>query len=218
MAAGAIDSLLMLHIRRYGFRVITYLESYTVFVASTINILDMKDGIGEETARARLSLNLEVLRNASSTPSNARCVKIIEQSLLGDAQGRESHSKSINNQPQQNKNSPYPLNSIQGSYAHTQRRDYTQPVHQGLSAMHPEEEMSSNVLDLADYLSSYNQEALTNGNTSQTEIHMDPTLETPLRWLPDNIGDNHEWMMASNELPNDLSDSLFSTWNINIMD
>ena len=80
-AAKMIDRLFMLHIRRFGFRVITYLESYTMFVASTINILDLKEGVDEEAAGARLALSLEILRNATSTPSNARCVEIIEELL-----------------------------------------------------------------------------------------------------------------------------------------
>jgi hypothetical protein len=112
-AAEMIDRLMMLHIRRFGFRIITYLESYTTFVASTINILDLKDGTDKEGASARLALNLEVLRNATgtpsttgcvtSTPSIARCVEIIEKLLRknekvnekGDRlnqQGRSSNS------------------------------------------------------------------------------------------------------------------------------
>jgi hypothetical protein len=61
----------MLHIRRFSFRVITYLETYTMFVASTINILDLKEGVNYEAAGARLALGFEILRNATSTPSNA---------------------------------------------------------------------------------------------------------------------------------------------------
>jgi hypothetical protein len=90
-AAEMIDRLMMLHIRRFGFRIITFMESYTTFVASTINILDLKDGTDKEAASARLALNLEVLRNATgtpgstgcvtSTPSIARCVEIIEKLL-----------------------------------------------------------------------------------------------------------------------------------------
>ena len=90
-AAEMIDRLFVLHIRRFGFRIITYLESYSIFVASTINILDLKDGIDKEGARARLALGLEVLRNATgsqsgtecitSTPNISRCIEIIEKLL-----------------------------------------------------------------------------------------------------------------------------------------
>ena len=58
-AAEMIDRLFMLHIRRFGFRVISYLESYTMFVASTINIVDLKQGIDEEGAGSRLALSLD---------------------------------------------------------------------------------------------------------------------------------------------------------------
>jgi hypothetical protein len=98
-AAEMIDRLFMLHIRRFGFRIITYLEIYTMFVASTINILDCRDNIDKERASARLALNLEVLRIATGTrsstgcftsaPSIARCVKIIEQLLRKDEKGNE---------------------------------------------------------------------------------------------------------------------------------
>lgn len=79
-----VDRLFMVHIRRFGFRVITYLESYTMFVASTINILDLKEGIDGEAGGARLALSLEILRSTSSTPSNARCIEIIEQLMQRD--------------------------------------------------------------------------------------------------------------------------------------
>jgi hypothetical protein len=60
-----IDRLIILHIRRFGLRIFTYLESYATFVASKINILDLKDGTDKDGASARLALNLEVLRNAT---------------------------------------------------------------------------------------------------------------------------------------------------------
>jgi hypothetical protein len=78
-----IDQLFTFHVRRFGFRVITYLESYTMFVAATINVLDLKDGDSNTTAAAsaRIEFSLEVLRNATSTPSSARCVHIINHLL-----------------------------------------------------------------------------------------------------------------------------------------
>ena len=50
-----------------------------MFVASTDNILELKDGIDEETAGARLAL-----KSALSTLSNTSCVEIIEQLLCMD--------------------------------------------------------------------------------------------------------------------------------------
>ncbi|KAJ9195878.1 transcriptional regulator family: Fungal Specific TF [Paecilomyces variotii] len=82
-AAEMIDGLITLHVKRFGFRVMTYLEMYTVFVGATINILDFKerDGPEAEAASIRLAFNLEVLRNARSTPSTLRCVEIIQHLL-----------------------------------------------------------------------------------------------------------------------------------------
>lgn len=82
-AAEMIDGLLTLHVKRFGLRVMTYLEMYTVFVGATINILDFKeqDGPESEAASVRLAFNLEVLRNARSTPSTLRCVEIIQHLL-----------------------------------------------------------------------------------------------------------------------------------------
>ena len=54
-----IGRLFIRHIRRFGLRVITCLESHTMFVASTDKILELKDGIDEEAAGARLALSLE---------------------------------------------------------------------------------------------------------------------------------------------------------------
>ncbi len=52
-----------------------------MFVASTINILDLKNGIDEEATGARLAMTCKTLRYASSTLSNIRCIEIIEQLL-----------------------------------------------------------------------------------------------------------------------------------------
>ena len=101
-----IDLLFILHIRRFGFSVIICLESHTIFAASTNNILDVKVGIDEKAAGARLALSLEILRNASSTLSNTRCVEIIEQLLCKDEESMElktapSLAQSLGIDPQQ---------------------------------------------------------------------------------------------------------------------
>lgn len=82
-AAQMIDHLATLHIRRFGFRVLTYLETYTVFVGATINILDLKEGVEKdaEAAKARLAFNIAILRNARSTMSTIQSAEVIEQSL-----------------------------------------------------------------------------------------------------------------------------------------
>lgn len=98
-AARMVDSLFTLHVRRFGFRFITYLQTYTMFVACTINVLDLKENetnnqgdIHGDAARsqtfslrqeasARLNFGLEVLRQAGATPSAAKCAAVIVQLL-----------------------------------------------------------------------------------------------------------------------------------------
>ena len=116
-AAEMIDRLIILHIRRFGFRIFTYLESYATFVASTINILDLKDGTDKEGASARLALNLEVLRNATGTPSStgcvssspciARCIEIIETLL------RKNEKVNEGDRPNQHVRTPDSLVGVQ---------------------------------------------------------------------------------------------------------
>ena len=50
----------ILHIRRLGVRVFICLESHTMLVAGTDNILESKDGIDEEVAGTWLALSLEM--------------------------------------------------------------------------------------------------------------------------------------------------------------
>ena len=209
-AAETIDRLLMLHIRRFGFRVITYLESYTVFVASTINILDIKDGIDEESARVRLALNLEVLRNASSTPSNARCVKIIEQLIMRvEAQGRDIPSQAITRRIQPQGYSPQSTISIDESQHQLQTGNYSQSAYP-----RQENTMFAN-LEGEEYLPLYHQKQTPNGSNSRAGVQAleNSEVERPLRWLSDNVSGNFEWMMTGTDLPNDLNNPMFPTWN-----
>ncbi|KAM0249711.1 hypothetical protein ACHAQJ_008913 [Trichoderma viride] len=85
-AAQMIDHLATLHIHRFGFRVLTYLETYTVFVGATINILDLKEGSEEEAevAKARLAFSIAILRNSGSTKSTVQSAEVIEQTLAAD--------------------------------------------------------------------------------------------------------------------------------------
>lgn len=91
-AAQMTDTLFMLHVRRFGFRCVTWLQTYTMFVACTINVKDLKENrsqdnkiVDEDLARAassRLDFGLEILRQgASSTPSAGRCASIVAQLL-----------------------------------------------------------------------------------------------------------------------------------------
>ncbi|KAJ4858036.1 fungal specific transcription factor domain-containing protein [Trichoderma breve] len=85
-AAQMIDHLATLHIRRFGFRVLTYLETYTIFVGATVNLLDLKEGneAEAEAAKARLAFNIAILRSSRSTMSTIQSAEVIEQALAAD--------------------------------------------------------------------------------------------------------------------------------------
>lgn len=108
-AARMTDFLFTLHVRRFGFRCITWLQTYTMFVACIINVNELKESRGqngpntdpnsEQEASARLSFGLEILSQASTTPSAAKCASIISQ-LLPNPLGAGDYSL----QPKPNNN------------------------------------------------------------------------------------------------------------------
>lgn len=202
-AAEMIDRLFMLHIRRFGFRVITYLESYTMFVASTINILDLKDGIDEEGAGARLALSLEILRNATSTPSNARCVEIIEQLLRKE--GKSKQDDRLVRTPE--RAPPSYAEPIQGqdqsgrrSSTHSTAQQATPIPQFGFNPKAPgpppgvDEYAYMNLG--GEFPQMYDQNSFI--PSTNALLSSDSHVETPMRWLSDNMGTNPRpelWMM-----------------------
>ena len=217
-AAEMIDRLFMLHIRRFGFRVITYLESYTMFVASTINILDMKEGIDEEGASARLALSLEILRNATSTPSNARCVEIIEQLI----RKKERSKDDLPNNQTQNWMQATPKQIKDNLPSMIPAPTPPLPPQPwapfNLSPMGPPQRVDDftffNAADI-DLQPNYDRDNLHDGNISASVLPIQPssTVETPLRWLTDNVGTNARpelWMMMDMDFGNDYDAQGFS--------
>ncbi|KAL8689138.1 MAG: hypothetical protein Q9218_005123 [Villophora microphyllina] len=225
-AAEMIDRLFMLHVRRFGFRVITYLESYTMFVASTINILDLKDGIEEEAAGARLALSLEVLRNASSTPSNARCVEIIQQLLRKNEHQRETRRLSQASQAP----SRHPTIGAQQPLDHPRRQSWS--AHSSMYQRTPIPQMPTTALTnsqhngvahlIDDY--AYSNTPGTDSSTSHffdqntnllspdtLQMTNDFQVDTPMRWLADNMGGNPRpelWMMMDMDFSKEYSGAL----------
>lgn len=210
-AAEMIDRLFMLHIRRFRFRVITYLESYTMFVASTINILDLKDGIDAEAAGSRLGLSLEILRNATSTPSNARCVEIIEQLMRKD-------EISPVGQPR-NRNLPQPVT------ASTPRRPSVQSVRPPqmtpplftpyTNQQHHIEVDGGDTPSLTSFSPVFTQPNMLASDTIQ--LPMSSQVETPMRWLADNVGTNTQpelWMMMDMDFNNFNNDPLMESQDL----
>jgi len=220
-----IDRLLTLHVRRFGFRVLTYLETYTVFVGATVNILDLKQYKGEEAeaANARLAFSMEVLRNAHSTPSTLKCVEIIEQCLRNDNQAAdkrqcEGRSNRISNTPQsivspQTSNhgpcqqqevpplalSPcFPANGRPSfPMPHAQ---YQNPVNSSGRKFACSNSPSNHLLELpamygSNQLDTDPNSAVASDGPPPMPINDSFPVETPLRWLPDNLRDDCTWMM-----------------------
>ncbi|KAJ3555317.1 hypothetical protein NPX13_g10378 [Xylaria arbuscula] len=114
-AAQMTDTLFMLHVRRFGFRCVTWLQTYTMFVACTINVKDLKEnreqantmanGDLAREASARLSFGLEILRQgAKSTPSAGRCAAIVAQ-LLNNADSTRFNPRHVGQQGAENSQS-----------------------------------------------------------------------------------------------------------------
>lgn len=190
-----IDILFMLHVRRFGFRVISYLESYTMFVASTINVLDLKEGINEEAARARLALTFEVFRNARSTPSNIRCADIIEQLL------RKSEASVLSTQDNTAEEDikPTPASSIGTMHpsSDSQQTPLPQPMFPN-NPLEPNNPEDFGFVSIHNFPTFDRQQHMpqTPAMEHAMPLHMGSSgIETPLRWLPENLGDDHAWMM-----------------------
>ena len=213
-AAEMIDRLFMLHIRRFRFRVISYLESYTMFVASTVNILDLKDGIDTEAAGARLALSLEILRNATSTPSNARCVEIIEQLMRKDDVSPDGQIQRLVAQRSWPQPSPVPATAENGSKRPSMQSNRVAQMASPLYT--PVTDFSQSQVDFdlgkttpsASYPSFFDQPSIMSSGTAQ--MPTEPQVETPMRWLADNVGTNTRpelWMMMDMDFTNTFNNS-----------
>ncbi|KAJ5805294.1 hypothetical protein N7474_011181 [Penicillium riverlandense] len=206
-AAEMIDRLLTLHVRRFGFRVLTYLETYTVFVGATINILDLKQCEGEEAeaANARLAFSMEVLRNAHSTPSTLKCVEIIEQCLRNDNQATSKvHSEERRNGGSK---TPHSLGSPQTSNHEPRQQQRAPqlavppslPVNSRPSFLAPHAQYQNPVNSTAIYesnqLGTDPNETILSNESPPMQTNEGFPVDTPLRWLPDNVRDDCTWMM-----------------------
>ncbi|KAM0512802.1 hypothetical protein ACHAPE_008435 [Trichoderma viride] len=241
-AARATDMLFTMHVRRFGFRCITWLQTYTMFVACTINVCDLKESQEAERPNdsdttlahesgARLDFGMEVLRQAGSTPSASRCALIISQLLQGQI--------SKTGVPQTTEQGQALSNSM-GPPA-TATEDKTLPVSAALGESgegtllsslprqpiveHESRDRSRHIdFDQASaLLCSKNSEQDTAALTYQggaslgngpflgrVNIALDSTLcgngvETPFRWLPENVCDDGSWMLMDMEFNPDLT-------------
>lgn len=210
----------MLHIRRFRFRVISYLESYTMFVASTINILDLKDGYDPEAAGAGVALSLDIFRNATSTPSNARCVEIIEQLMRTDDVSPDGQARQLQAQP--NWPQPAPVPAVSESVSRRQSMHSNRPAQpippQSLYASTTDFAQAQQHLNLNLAKASPNQgyPSFIDGPNllSPTSLQMDTDyqVDTPMRWMADNVGTNtrpESWMMMDMDFNNTFNNDPF---------
>ncbi|EXJ83061.1 hypothetical protein A1O1_06679 [Capronia coronata CBS 617.96] len=242
-AACMIDTLFTLHIRRFGFRSITYLQTYTMFVACTVNILDFRENqplpdanevdlnLAQESS-ARLDFGLEVLKQAVSTPSAARCAAIVmqllerpnatkprQQSLVGQTlltseTGHGSHGmshdhhlgsggpgntdKSCDGDGDVNANPVFVTSwgrnyrpSADGPQGGGSQDDQTSemPFDMGTGggqSLLPQHQQNAASKSSAPYA---NNVFATNDELGYSSI------DTPLRWLGDNLRDDGSWML-----------------------
>lgn len=231
-AARMTDVLFTLHVRRFGFRYITYLQTYTMFVASTINVLDFKENQNAasftgsqgtfdpklvQEASARLDFAMEVFRQATSTPSAARCAAIIQRLLARD------DVKAPNQEPVEKPTPTQTEHANGGATLTTVGAGAGAMVHSMRNAQLTQATMMTT--DNAGYLSAQGQsmqwpqdmsfsagrgntmmESPSNGQNGARRSFTAEDLpfghgfangpvETPLRWLPDNMQDDGSWML-----------------------
>ena len=213
-----IYTLFTLHFLRFGYRFVTYLQTYTMFVACTINILDYKENLTNsnpdshaegdgfalaQEASARLDFGLEVLRQAKSTPSAGRCAAIIAQLLQkgdkpasGGAQEKQQETHSGAAEDRSNlaamPNSTFtPTSPAPGTMYDIERR-----THGSLHDLSPQTVALSD-----DHPPRYRPAGVPEASivlSSNTQPQYLPyTATSSVRWLPENMQDDGSWMFMT---------------------
>ncbi len=168
-----------------------------MFVASTVNILDLKDGIDTEAAGARLALSLEILRNATSTPSNARSVEIIEQLMGKDVASPAEQTRLVQTHqvwPQLPPLLAVPSGgSRRPSLQSTRPANVTspQPLYTPTTDLLPQQQLEFNLSKTpaaSGFPTFFDQPNML--SPSNIQVPMDSQVEIPMRWLADNVGTN----------------------------
>lgn len=238
-AARATDMLFTMHVRRFGFRCITWLQTYTMFVACTINVRDLKEcqEVGGDMTLAhesgsRLDFGMEILRQAGSTPSASRCALIISQLLQGQIPKNGAPQTTGGGQALGNSMRPpttvtdkktLPIAAaMKGSGEETSLSSLPeQPIvqHDSRDQSHcndfghapPPLLCPENSEQETSALAYQGEASLANGPfLGRVNIAPDPTLcgngvETPFRWLPENVCDDGSWMLMDMEFNPNLT-------------
>jgi hypothetical protein len=225
-AARMTDALFTLHVRRFGFRCITWLQTYTMFVACTINVCDFKEsreGPAADTtlaqeASARLEFGLEVLKQAESTPSAWRCAAIMKQLLQSDSNEppkepaqRDEEIPATTTDKAGSWRTPTTSTHDQfskvaagaGGYLSTDPQLTRHGSSQNLACRRAEYLVQRPVFQPhSDDLSLENAQSLSETrNLAALDLGLHSSgIETPFRWLPENVCDDGSWMLMDMEL------------------
>ncbi|KAI1100861.1 fungal-specific transcription factor domain-containing protein [Jackrogersella minutella] len=188
-ASQMVDTVFMLHVKRFGFRYVTYLQTYTLFVACTINVLDFTENEGSagdsvlaREANARLHFGLEILRQANSTPAAARCAATISQ--LFQRQKTSKKNGNINSAARTRVNSPMTGVDVSSNTLGSTTAPLTQP-----------QLMIPGRIDV-DPMATNDGPCIQDQNSTKPFDFSIP-IDTPLRWLPENVQDDGSWMLMT---------------------
>ncbi|KAI1804792.1 fungal-specific transcription factor domain-containing protein [Daldinia bambusicola] len=209
-AAKMTDTLLMLHVKRFGFRYITYLETYTLFVACTVNVLDFTENEGSagdpglaREANARLHFGLEILRQANSTPAAARCASTIcqlfnkQKASMRNVEGPGQSPRQEALQEAENSSSPTELeiNTNTQTFMPTPTSTSAPFQHHSLAVTEGNFITSSTIADEIPYIQNGHTDTNAEADGDNTLQSPAVPVETPLRWLPENVQDDGSWML-----------------------
>lgn len=230
-AARMTDMLFTLHVRRFGFRCIAWLQTYTMFVACTIHVLDIKDAQVQgndmlaREASTRVDFGLEILGQATTTPTASRCAFTIKQLLrthIGvDVDGQQATSNDsipsttvagdVNNRTiglSSQLRAPSALKEQTVMLTDTSGESWTLPnmTTNGTDNLAIQTPIPENhvMVPRQENESGYDggvtiDQALTNAPLGVAQF------DKPRRWLPENVFDDGSWMLE------DINDSMWPT-------
>ncbi|KAI1212608.1 fungal-specific transcription factor domain-containing protein [Annulohypoxylon truncatum] len=191
-ASQMVDTLFILHVKRFGFRYVTYLQTYTLFVACTINVLDFTendDAAGDSKlareANARLHFGLEIFRQANSTPAAARCAATISQ--LFQRQKTSKQNEKLN-PTAPIRVDPLTTDAVANSSAQ-------EPAVTPLAANPPLPTLYQAQVTAEPITTNDHSGAQDRNLTEPFDFSL--PIETPLRWLPENVQDDGSWMLMT---------------------
>ncbi|KAI0883746.1 fungal-specific transcription factor domain-containing protein [Annulohypoxylon maeteangense] len=189
-ASKMVDTLFILHVKRFGFRYVTYLQTYTLFVACTINVLDFTESDGPSgdstlarEANARLHFGLEIFRQANSTPAAARCAATISQLF----QRQKTSKQNEKTNPTASARLDSPTTDVVASSSTREPAISSLPTLPTPYQPH---------VTIPEPVPTIDGPRIQDRNMAEPFDFSLP-IETPLRWLPENVQDDGSWMLMT---------------------